>query len=136
MIVKIIIGLIILLCIISTCLCKIMKSRRPLQSLAISLATFAAITVICFLVTTVLFSHSLNSHWGWLGVILLMTNLTLNLLIVIPPSVLITHAIVTNDVTSKTKKYTYIKTFFLFVFISIIVFVVALNVFKLIRWIF
>ncbi|MDR1045492.1 MAG: hypothetical protein LBP33_10300 [Candidatus Adiutrix sp.] len=129
--IKILIGIIILMCVNSLCLCKIMKSWHPLKSLAISLAIFVAITFICYLVAMVLISNSIDSHWGWLGAILLMSHITLNLLIVIPPSILITHAIVTNDASSKIEEYTYIKTIFLFVVISIIVFVVAFIGFKL-----
>ena len=130
------IGIIFMLGMVSICLCGIMGSWRPLKSLAIAAAAFVVILVICYLVSMVLISRSSNSHWGWLGVILLMTNLTLNLLILIPPSILITHAIVSNKVSSETKKYAYLKTAGLFVVVLIIVFGVVLIAFKLIRRIF
>jgi hypothetical protein len=119
-IVEMIIGPIILLCVISLCLCKIMKSWHPLKSLVISLETFVAIIFI-----------------GWLALmsrLFVILLLTLYPLIVIPPSILITHAIVTNDVSSKTEKYTYRKTIFLFVIILIIVCVVKGIAFKLTGW--
>ena len=130
------IGIIFVMGLVSICLCGITGSWRPLKSLAIAAASFVAILIICYLAYMVLSSHASHSHWGWLGVILLMTNLTLTLLIIIPPSILITHAIVSNKVSSETKKYAYIKTAGLFVVVSIIVFGVTLIVFKLIRWIF
>lgn len=128
------IGIIFMLCMLAVGLCGTMGSWRPLKSLALALAAFALIVVICYLASMVLLSYSLDSHWGWLGVILLMTNLTLNLLIIIPPSILITHAIVKNDESSEAEKYTWVRIAVLFVIVTVIVFVVAFIFFKLIRW--
>jgi hypothetical protein len=108
-----------------------MKSWHPLKSLAISLETFVVIIFIGWLAAMNFSSKSPDSD---VGLSLLILILTFYSLIVIPPSILITHAIVTNDVSSKTEKYTYRKTIFLFVVISIIVCVVEVIAFKLTGW--